>query len=184
MDEIDFSNSSPVLIVNMDIKEGGDVLPKFHPYTNEEMRDFTEKLVFPILPEEFFTRGGITLDEYLERTSTHSDTAALTEKQFFKGVWRNKPDKAKDEMQITLRFETKADAVFGRISLSEDAEEFHPLDRIHSIGNQLKFTFDVNGKRNKLLEFQASVDDEKMKVSVYSIENYYGGYLLLKDNEK
>jgi hypothetical protein len=184
MDEIDFSNSSPVLIVNMDIKEGGDVLHKLHPYTNEEMRDFTEKLVFPILPEEFFTRGGITLDEYLERTSTHSDAAALAEKQFFKGVWRNKPDKAKNEMQITLRLETKADAVFGKISLSEGAEEFYPLDHIHSIGNKLKFTFDVNGKRNKLLEVQASVDDEKMKVSVYGIENYYGGYLLLKGNEK
>jgi penicillin V acylase-like amidase (Ntn superfamily) len=184
MDEIDFSNSSPVLIVNMDIKEGGDVLPKFHPYTNEEMRDFTEKSVFPILPEEFFTRGGITLDEYLERTSTHSDAAALTEKQFFKGIWRNIPDKAKNGMQITLRLETKADAVFGRISLSEDAEEFYPLDHVHMIGNQLKFTFDVNGKRNKLFEVQASVDDEKMKISIYSIENYYGGYLLSKDNEK
>jgi len=184
MNEVDFSNSSPVLIVNMDIKMGGDVLDKLHLYTNEEMRDFTEKFIFPILPEEFFTHGGITLDEYLERTSTHSDAAALTEKQFFKGVWRNKPDKAKNEMQITLRLETKADAVFGQVSLSEDSGEFYPLDHIHSIGNNLKFTFDVNGKRNKLLEVQASVDDEKMKVSVYGIENYYGGYLLLKDNEK
>jgi len=183
MDEIDFSSNSPVLIVNMDIKEGGDVFPRFHPYTNEEMRGFTEKFIFPILPEEAFTRGGITLDEYLERTSTHSDAAALADNQYFKGVWKNKPDKLKDEMQITLRFETKADAVFGRISLSEDAEEFYPLDHIHLIGNQLKFTFDVGGKRNKLLEVQASIDDEKMNVSLYGIENYYGGYLLLKDDE-
>jgi penicillin V acylase-like amidase (Ntn superfamily) len=184
MDEVDFSNSSPVLIVNMDIKEGGDVLDKFHPYTNEEMRDFIKELIFPILPEELFTRGGITLDEYLERTSTHSDTAALAEKQFFKGVWRNKPDKVKDEMQITLRFETKADAVSGRISLSGDAEEFYPLDHVHMIGNKIKFTFDVDGKRNKLLEVQASIDDEKMRLTVYSIENNYGNYLLVKDSQQ
>jgi len=87
-------------------------------------------------------------------------------------------------MQITLRLETKADAVFGRISLSEDAEEFYTLDHIHLIGNNLKFTFDIGGKRNKLLEVQASVDDEKMNVNLYGIENYYGGYLLLKDNKK
>jgi len=184
MNEVDFSNSSPVLIVNMDIKMGGDVLDKLHLYTNEEMGDFTEKFIFPILPEEFFAHGGITLDEYLERTSTHSDAAALTEKQFFKGVWRNIPDKAKNGMQITLRLETKADAVFGRISLSEDAEEFYPLDHVHMIGNQLKFTFDLDGKRNKLFEVQASIDDVKMNISIYGIESYYGGYLLLKDNEK
>ena len=184
MDKIDFSNNSPVMISNMDIKEGGDVLDKFHPYTNEEMRDFTEKLIFPILPEEAFTRGGITLDEYLDRTSTHSDAAALAEKQFFKGEWINKPDKAKDEMQITIRLETKADAVFGQISTSEDAEEFYKLDHIHLIGNNLKFTFDVNGKRNKFLEVQASVNDEKMNVNLYGIEANYGNYLLSKDNQQ
>ena len=181
MDKIDFSNNSPVLILNMDIKNGGDVLNKFHPYTNEEMREFIEKLVFPILPEEFFTSGGITLDEYLERTSTHSDAAALAEKQFFKGDWRNKPDKAKGEMQITLGLETKADAVFGRISLSEDTKQFYALDHIHLIGNNLKFTFDVNGKRNKFLEVQASIDDETMNVGLYGIEDYFGNYLLFRD---
>jgi hypothetical protein len=184
MDEIDFSNSSPVLIVNMDINVGGDVLDKFHPYTSKEMREFTEKLIFPILPEEFFTRGGITLSEYLERISTHNDAAASTEKQFFKGVWRNKPDKAKNEIQITLRLETKADAVFGRISLSEDAEEFYTFDHIHLIGNNLKFTFNTNGKRNNFFEVQASIDYEKMNVSAYGIENYFGNYLLSKDDEQ
>jgi len=184
MDEIDFSNNSPVLILNMDIKEGGDVLNKFHPYTNEKMREFIKKLIFPILPEEFFTRGGITLDEYLKRTSTHSDAAALTDNQYFKGVWKNKPVKAKDEMQITIRFETRADAVFSQISLSEDAEKFYKLDHIHLIGNNLKFTFETNELRNKFLEVQASIDDEKMKLDLYGIENYYGGYILSKDNEQ
>jgi len=184
MDEIDFSNNSPVLVLNMDIKNGGNVLNKFHPYSNEKMREFTEKLMFPILPEEFFTRGGITLDEYLERTSTHSDAAALTEKQFFTGAWKDKPDKEKNEMEITLKIETRGDAVFGQISLSEDTEEFYEFDHIHLIGNNLKFTFEINGKRNKFLEVQASIDDEKMNVTLYGIEDNYGNYLLWKDNEQ
>jgi hypothetical protein len=184
MDKIDFSNNSPVLILNMDIKNGGDVLNKFHHYTNQEMREFIKNLIFPILPEQFFTGGGITLDEYLERTSTHSDEATLTEKQFFKGIWNNKPDKETDKMEITLKIEAKGDAVFGRISLSEDAQEFYKLDHVHLIGNNLKFTFETNGKRNKFLEVQASFDDEKMNVSLYGIEDYFGDYLLSKESEQ
>ena len=44
MKEIDFSNNESVLILNMDIKEGGNVLNQFHSYSNEEVRKFTEKL--------------------------------------------------------------------------------------------------------------------------------------------
>jgi len=117
MDEIDFSNNSPVLILNMDIKKGGDVSDQFHPYTNEEMRDFTEKLIFPILPEEAFTRGGITLDEYLERTSTHSDAAASTEKQYFEGVWKNVAQKAfKPYVEEIARFSIKYIFGIGRVN--------------------------------------------------------------------
>jgi len=183
VDEIDFSNNGPILVLNMDIKKGGDVFNKFHPYSNEKMREFTKNLMFPILPEEFFTRGGITLDEYLERTSTHSDAAALTEKQFFKGVWKNKHNKEKDEMEITLKIETQGDAVFGQISLSEDAEEFYKLDHIHLIGSNLEFTFETDGKRNKFLEVQAYIHNNKMDVNLYGIEDYYGNDILSKDNQ-
>jgi penicillin V acylase-like amidase (Ntn superfamily) len=180
MDEIDFSNKSPVLILNMDIREGGDVFDQFHPYSNEEMRDFTKKFMFPILPEKFFTSGGITQDEYLERISTHSDAAALAGNQFFKGVWKLKPDKANDETEIILEFVTKAGAVFGRISPSEDAEESYTLDHIHLIGNHLKFTFETNGKGNEFLEVLASIDEEKMNITVHGIEENYGSYLLIQ----
>jgi choloylglycine hydrolase len=57
MGDIDFSNNGPVLILNMDIEGGGDVLDRFHPYTNDEMAEFTKRSVIPILPEEFFTGG-------------------------------------------------------------------------------------------------------------------------------
>lgn len=54
------------------------------------MREFTETFIFPIIPDEFFTRGGITKVEYLERISTHSDAATFDEKQFFKGVYKKR----------------------------------------------------------------------------------------------
>jgi len=184
MDQIDFSNNDPVQILNMDIGDGGDVVNEFHPYTNEEMREFIEQLVFPILPESLFTRGGITLGEYLERTSTHTDAAASIEKQYFRGVWRNSPEKEKDEMKITLKLETNGDAVSGGISFSQDAGEFYTLDHIHLIGRDLKFSFKTRSKRNAFLEVKASVDGGQMDLHLYGIEDYYGSDLLSKGEEQ
>jgi len=58
------------------------------------------------------------------------------------------------------------------------------LDHIHLIGNHLKFTVEVRGKGTEFLEVQASVDEEKMNISVHGIEKKYGGYLLFKDNHQ
>ena len=176
MDDVDFSNESPVLILNMDIKNGGDVFNQLHPYTNEKMREFTELFIFPLLPEEFFTSGGISLDEYLDRTSNHSDAAALENNQYFKGVWKNKPDK--DDTEFTIKLETKNDAVFCQVSNSGD-EEYYNAEHIQLIGNNLKFTFKTKG--NTLIEIQALIENDKMNVSMYGIEEDYGDFMFYKN---
>lgn len=183
LDDIDFSNEGSALVLNMDIDRGGDVLGLFHPYSNEEMAAFTRELLFPILPEEFFTRGGLTLEEYLERTSTHSDDATLVDNQHFAGVWKDMSDSGDDEIRITLRFETHSDAVFGEICLSDDAEEFYRLDHIHLAGDDLSFTFEVDGLRNRFLEVQAEIDDNTMSVALNGIEDSFGDFVLLRDKQ-
>jgi hypothetical protein len=64
----------------------------------------------------------------------HSDTAALTDSQHLKGVWKNEPDNAEDEIQITVSVQTEGDAVFGQISSAKDPEDFYGLDHIHLSG--------------------------------------------------
>ena len=182
MNKIDFTNDTPVLILNMDIEKGGDVLSEFHPYTNKEMRDFTKRFVFPIAPEDLLTRGGITLEEYLQRTSTHSDAAALAEYQFFNDVWVYTPENTEKDELIELRFETKAEAVSGQISFLSDTEECYKLDHIHLIGDSMNFTFETNSRRNKFLQMRAIIDENRMNATMYSIENTLGNYLFLRDN--
>ena len=179
MDEVDFSNDSPVLILNMDIEKGGDVLDQFHPYSNNKIREFTKSFIFPILPEEFFTHGGITLDEYLGRISTHSDEAALDENQSFKGTWKNTPDKEKDKNEVTIKLETKGDAVFGQISISENDEKSFKAEHIHLIENNLNFTYKMEKKT--FIEGQASIEGEKMNVTLFGNRRVYGNYLLYKE---
>jgi len=171
LNEIDFSNNSPVLIINMDIMDGGDVLEQLHPYTNEEMSLFTRTFVVPILPEEFLTSGGITLDEYIDRFSSHSDVTKKPENHYFSGNWSN------EEEQITLSIETNADAVFGHVTSSD--ETYH-IKHLRLIDNNLIFTY--RKKDNTLIEVQAIVDGNLMEIDVYGIEDYYGHYTFVNSD--
>jgi len=177
MDDVDFSNENPVMILNMDIKSGGDVLAQFHPYANEKFRTFTKERMFPILPDDFFTKGGLTKEEYLERFSTHDDAAALPGNQFFKGVWKCKPD-AEDEDELTLTMETKGDAVSGEISTSDKAGETYKIDHIYLVGHDLTFTFWTN--KSAFIEARAMIDGEQMNITFHGDRRVYGNYVLKK----
>jgi len=58
------------------------------------------------------------------------------------------------------------------------------LDHIHLIGNRLKFTVETKGKGTEFLEVQASIDEGKMNITVHGIEENYGNYILIKDNQQ
>ena len=168
MNEIDFSNSSPTLILNMDIKNGGDVIEQLHPYTNEEMSLFTKTYVVPILPEEFLTSGGITLDEYIDRFSSHADIAQHPDNHYFKGNWSN------DEEQITLSIEINADAVFGHVTSSEGKFKIEHLGLVDR-----KMIFTYRKPDNTFIEVKAEIDGNHMEIDVFGIEDYYGHYTLV-----
>ncbi len=177
MDDVDFSNEGPVMILDMDIESGGDVRAQFHPYTNEIFRQFTKERMFPILPDDFFTRGGLTKEDYLERFSTHGDAAALPENQFFKGVWKCKPD-AEDDDELILTMETKGEAVSGEISTSDKTEETYKIDHVHLIGHDLTFTFWTN--QDVFIEARAVIDGEQMNITFHGDRRVHGNYLLKK----
>lgn len=175
MSQIDFSNETPTLVVNMDIESGGNVYDMFKPCTNEIIHDFTKNIMIPILPADFFTRGGLTIEEYIERTATHTDAAKSDEKQFFKGSWKNNPDKSRDEMSMAIKFESNGEAIKGSISNGKD---WYTIDHLSLVANQLKFTFKTKG--GTLLEIQAEINDGKMIASLYGIEDHFGTYTLNK----
>jgi hypothetical protein len=84
------------LAQNMDTKKDADVLNNFQPCSDQIMRDFLESFVLPILPEEFFTSGGLTIEEYLDRFAGHSNAATIKENQYFRGDWVSGNDREKD----------------------------------------------------------------------------------------
>jgi len=177
LDDIDFTNRESALVLDIDQAEGGNVLSSFQNFTTQIMRDFTVNKMFPLFPQEFFTRGGITIEEYLERISTHSDLAMQPDRQFFVGIWENVTDTAKQETTISVNMEAKNDAVLAFVS---NGKETYPTDHLHLIGNKLQFTFITKG--GSLLEITGVFQNDRLKINLNGIEDFYGSYILqLKD---
>ena len=102
----------------------------------------------------------------------------LDENQYFKGVWKNKPDKSKDEKDLIIWFETKKDAVSGQVLILKFNSETFEIDNINLIGNVLKYTCK---KQHKFIEGKGLFDKEKMNIDIFGIEELYGKYTLYKE---
>lgn len=178
MNGIDFSNRTGASILNMDMADGGNVLDRFHAYSNEEMRSFIESLIVPILPEGFFTDGGLTMEEYLDRFSSHSDASAKDENQFFEGIWRGESENGEDSREIILGLRAEKDAVSGTISISKDQDEGYEIGHLQLVGDKLTFTFRTKSK--KMIEAQGIIEGNAMKMDLSGIEDDLGRVMLVK----
>lgn len=174
-DQLDFSNNTPTTMLNIDIKKGGNIAMSLEPFSTGKMESFTREKLIPLFPPEFFTRGGITLEEYIKRVSLHTDLGKSGEKQFFKGTWKNNPEDYENKLAMTIKFESDGESIRGSIS---NGKEFYPVDHLQLIGNRLKFTFKTKG--GTLLEIKALFDNGKLTANLLGTEDNFGSYLLVK----
>jgi|WetSurSiteA1Bulk_404760.scaffolds.fasta_scaffold03492_2 penicillin V acylase-like amidase (Ntn superfamily) len=172
----DFSNSTPPLVLEMDHKQGGDVAFLFHAVTDKEIRDFVAALP---LPNEFFTQGGITKEDFVERFAAHSRAAEDPVRQFFKGVWKAKPEegtKPPGGAGMTVELKVAGGAVTGEISNAKG--ERYSLDHIHLVNSDLSFTFrDLVGT---VFIVRARLDKDRMDLQLWGIEDLVGGFTLYR----
>lgn len=161
---LDFSNRTPALILNLDRKEGGDVLPLFHPATESEIREFLHSLP---LPDAFFSEMGLTRDEFADRFAAHQREAEDPARQIFRGTWT-----AKEGIFIELTAE--GTTVSGRAR--NDKGEDYALDHLHLIGGVLSFTFrNANGT---IYFVRASLDGDRMGFQLGTIDGIAGRTVL------
>lgn len=151
MKDLDFSNRSPVLCLNIDQAEGGNVISRFSSFTPAGMKAFFEESLFKVLPESFFSNTGINGAQWAENFSHHTDATGKAENQFFKGSWKD----SINEMTVILTVD--GDRVKGKISNSTDLYE---LDHISMVGNHLAGTFKTKGRA--LIEIQGDIEGSVM----------------------
>jgi len=177
MDALDFSNNSPTVILDMDTPKGGDVLDMLQPYTNEAMKSFLTTKLFPLLPKEMFTSGGLTIDEFANRLAGNADRAELPANQYFAGVWKTKPAVTKDDLEIEIRLRTNKNVVIGEIVFNK-GESAYPITHIGLLGNRLTFTY--KNKRGFLLDVQATISKNQLTAHLQTTEGDAGKFVLYK----
>ncbi|MEI7480562.1 MAG: hypothetical protein WCJ59_02945 [bacterium] len=102
IDNFDFSNSCPVLILDIYIKDGGDELNRFQVYSNELVKNFLKTKMKVILPIQFYAIGGLSFEEFIDRFATQSRKAELSESQYFAGVWETKTAVKEDDIEFKI----------------------------------------------------------------------------------
>ena len=170
MASLDFSNRTPVVVLNMEIEAGGDVSREFRPLSHEAVRDVLAQLP---LPGQFYGAGGLTRAEFLERLTHHSDAAALPGAQYFKGIWRTKAVVSPKDVSWAIDLETEGDAVIAEITNSEGYADKTPVDHLRMIGKQLSFTFKSRTGR-AIVEAESVLDGATMRMHLRGIEGDLG----------
>lgn len=178
--QLDFSNSNPTQILNIDIKSEGNVAGLLEKYSNEKMKEFIVQSLIPIMPEKFFTREGISIDEYVERVSSHTDKAKQIINQYFNGIWKNKTN-SDEEVVFTLELNTKDDSVIGFLWNSKKPTKFH-VDHSSLLADKLSGTFRT--KKDRLIEIKGEIKEEAMSLSLADADKNLGSYILFKQYEK
>jgi len=174
---LDFSNAAPVLILNMDQKQAGDVGPLFRAGTDQEIRDFIASLP---LPESFFTEGGIAKAEFVDRFTSHYHAAEDPARQTFGGIWKTRPEagkKASNDPGISISFNVAGGMVTGKADNGRG--EIYPLDHIHLLRNRLSFTF--RNRSGSVYIGKAVLDGDRMNFELWGIENLAGSVVLYRN---
>jgi len=172
----DFSGHTPPMVLNMDQKRGGDVAPLFHAATDGEIREFIASLP---LPADFFTQGGITKEDFVDRFATHFHAAEDPARQFFKGTWKTKSEEGKEspgDPGMAVELKVASEAVTGEISNAKGEKYF--LDHIHLIQNNLSFTF--RNMSGIVFIVKAVLDKDRMDLRLWGIEDFVGGFTLYR----
>jgi len=177
--DLDFSNKGPVLVLNMDVEEGGDVADRLHPYSNQKMKAFYEDFMLPIIPDEFFTSGGMNIEEFLYTITTHTDAAVTPKNQFFRGTWEHIPDKEKDDIEAMIILDAEGSSVSVKVSIDEGNTEFYPVENLYMTRNNLCFTFLTT--KGTMVEVKAVIDKNSMTADFNGTEDRYGRYMLHRD---
>jgi hypothetical protein len=179
LDGLDFSNSTPVQFLDIDIAEGGDVDAMLHPYDDDELMDFLMALP---LPDGFFSQGGLTRQGFCERATTHWQAAEDPSRQHFRGRWvqaREGGPALEDEDVWTVELLAERNLVTGTISRPSRDVVAAPLDHLRLVGNDLHFTF-RRGPGGKIYEFRAMLDGDRMEARLLGTEDDYGSMILAR----
>lgn len=173
---IDFSNSGPVLTLQIDQEKGGDVLSRFHPQQDSEV----EKVLLEFgLPDDFFSYFGITREGFARRFSTAYHDAENPERHYFAGVWKGELPGTNDKGEkepFMLELKAQGSNVTGSVNFKG---KNYPIEHINLIDKELTFTFRADD--GNIFIPKCHIDGNSLDVSLRRTERFIGEFSLVKE---
>jgi choloylglycine hydrolase len=191
MNDIDFSNSGPTLVLDIDFEgeqagtqrvdgSGGfgvEVGDRLHPLTPDDLHGLlTSVTEMPGIPEEFFTSGGLTVGEFVDRFAGHHLRAENTA-GCLAGTWTTAESVTEARKILRLALTTDGAAISGSISNWKAPEVSSQIEHIGMIGNRLSFTFRLQSD-GRIMHAEVDIDGDRMTLNLSDIEDFYGTYAL------
>ncbi len=172
MKDIDFSNSGPVLI--LDIENGsGEMIQAFTAFTTKKMSAFLNQKLIPILPPQFFEGENPDSGKFVQILSSYSDAAQHKEEHFFAGQWA-----LQDTSQLVLEVALEARNEFVNANIRLNASEALKADHLKMSDKEMECTF--KHPSGKIFIIKGKYKNKSLWVDLYGIEDFYGRFELVK----
>lgn len=164
--DIDYSNKTPVLFLDIDLKKEGNVINEFSILNEEDHMNLIKRMP---LPESMKTSGGLTPQAFDERLVNHYSSSYLIQDQNLTGTWVSEisvthklfrqyyPGLLQDD-KLILEIKTDKNAVF--IYLSNQKGLFKKVvgNNISLNNNSFSVTFKVN---SSILEIKSRIQEDR-----------------------
>jgi hypothetical protein len=175
---VDFSSLGPAPTLNMDQPNGGDVLERFHPQRDQEVKDLIMELG---LPEGFWQYFHTTRERFAERSAGAYHEAERPERQFFKGTWEGAAltagqDGTRETLRISLQ--TNGSCVSGTVRFRGSD---YPLQHMGMIDRHLKFTFRT--QKGTVVMAAGALQGDLFHLDLRGTEGNVGGFVLHRQPE-
>jgi len=171
--DLDYSADSPVLTLDVDQPEGGDVGDRFRPQRDEEVAASIRQFG---LPDRFFQYFHTTRESFAARSATAYHEAERPERQYFRGLWRGIAADAgaegeREPLQLELR--TTGSAVEGTVRFRDES---CPADHLKLTGTALELTF--RARSGRVFIATGTIDGDRLRVRLVWTEGTVGDFIL------
>ncbi len=172
LSDIDFTNQSPTLMLDIDQPDGGDMISRFEAYTKQADKSFMMEKLVPKLPDSFFSKeltGEACVDNFVNRI----DADGVIADRLLEGIWGKEKNK-----ELVIALDTKQAAVTGYVIINNNGDHL-AIDHLSLMGNVLRLTFFTpNGA---IVEAVCTINGDKMKVRLNGAEDFYGNFALERE---
>jgi choloylglycine hydrolase len=173
---LDYSNSTPVMTLDLDQQQKGDVGERFRPIQDGEVKASIMQFG---LSDEFYSYFHTTREEFAERSATAYHEAEKPERQYFRGIWKGsapEPDENGEKELLELSLQAAGSSIAGTAKFRN---ELYPVQHLRLAGKELQLTFRT--QKGTVIIADGIFDGDRLRLKVIWTEGILGEFILQRE---